>query len=109
MFDFLWNQQFMWNKDVYLIILGNFVFETQNTNIIRSFLIGEKTKKIFTKCFFFNAESEIKYFQNQWKYLEYFFMQNTQSEMKMSKCACLLSEWEGLDLPNYQNLLTLPG
>ena len=47
MFDFLWNQKLMWNKDIYLIILGNFVFETQNPDTIRSFLTGEKTKRIF--------------------------------------------------------------
>lgn len=43
MFELLWNQQFLWNKDIYLIILGNFVFESNNTEMIRAFLLAEKT------------------------------------------------------------------
>lgn len=47
MFSLLWNQQFLWCKAVYLIILGNFVFETCNPSLIRAFLLANKTKNLF--------------------------------------------------------------
>lgn len=47
MFSHLWNLPMLWNKDIYLIILGNFVFETENINLIKAFLLAEKTKRLF--------------------------------------------------------------
>ena len=44
MFSLLWNQQFLWNKPVYMIILGNFVFETEDPSLIREYLLSDKTK-----------------------------------------------------------------
>jgi hypothetical protein len=47
MFELLWNQKLLWNAHIYLILLGNFVFETQSPDFIRSFLISQKTKNLF--------------------------------------------------------------
>jgi len=47
MFSLLWNEKYLWNKAVYLIILGNFVFETEDPAMIREFLLSEKTKMLF--------------------------------------------------------------
>ena len=47
MLSLLWNHTMLWNKHIYLIILGNFVFETNTPDFIRRFLLSEKTKKLF--------------------------------------------------------------
>lgn len=47
MFKELWNHQMLWNAHIYLILLANFVFETQSPDFIRSFLLSTKTKNLF--------------------------------------------------------------
>jgi hypothetical protein len=47
MLSLLWNHIMLWNKHIYLIILGNFVFETNTPDFIRRFLLADKTKKLF--------------------------------------------------------------
>lgn len=49
MLDLLWNHPLLWNKFIYLIIFGNFVFETQRPELIRLFLLSEKTKALFSQ------------------------------------------------------------
>lgn len=45
--EYLWNHPMLWNKHIYLIIFGNFVFETGNPTHIRNFLLSNKTKMLF--------------------------------------------------------------
>ena len=47
MLSSLWNQRDLWHRPVYLILLSNFVFETENPAMIRAFLTAEKTKLLF--------------------------------------------------------------
>ena len=47
MFSLVWNQPLLWNKQIYLILLGNIVFETQTPALIRAFLLSSKTKALF--------------------------------------------------------------
>jgi hypothetical protein len=48
MLTMLWNQHNMWNRPVYMILLANFVFETESPTLIRAFLTAEKTRRLFT-------------------------------------------------------------
>ena len=47
MFSLLWDHPCLWNKQIYLILLGNFVFETQTPALIRAFLLSSKTKLLY--------------------------------------------------------------
>lgn len=47
MFSLLWDHPLLWNKQIYLILLGNFVFETQTPALIRAFLLSSKTQTLF--------------------------------------------------------------
>ena len=46
-FNLLWNQTMLWNKQIYLILLGNYVFETESPGLIRAFLTSDKTKSLY--------------------------------------------------------------
>lgn len=47
MLSLLWNQHNLWNRPVYLILLANFVFETEHPDLIRTFLTADKTRQLF--------------------------------------------------------------
>ena len=38
MFEMLWEHNMLWNRPIQLVLLANIVFESQNTEIIKSFL-----------------------------------------------------------------------
>ena len=46
-FEELWNNQLLWNNHIYLILLANFVYETENPSFIRAFVLSQKTKRLF--------------------------------------------------------------
>lgn len=47
MFQIVWEHSMLWNKPVYLVLLSNVVYESENTQIINVFLKSAKTKSLF--------------------------------------------------------------
>lgn len=51
MFTYIWEElglRGMWKKPIFLILLGNFIFETQLPELIRKFLLSKKTLRLFS-------------------------------------------------------------
>lgn len=37
----------LWTKPIYLILLSNYIYESENTEIIKAFVTSQKTKSLF--------------------------------------------------------------
>lgn len=81
MFSELWNSPQLWTKQVYLVLLGNFVFETQTPSLIRAFLVSSKTKKLFNSISLCEKQ---KFIQFTIKSLEQQIVGDTDSQQNLN-------------------------
>lgn len=70
----------LWNKQIYLIILGNFIFETNNPTHIRAFLLSKKTKSLFNTISLCEKQ---KFLQFTIKSLENQIMEDDESQQDL--------------------------
>lgn len=82
MLSLLWNQKFLWNKPIYMIILGNFVFETEDPQLIREYLLSDKTKQLFKQI---SLSEKQKFLQFVIKSMEHQIVRDNESEQEISQ------------------------
>lgn len=91
MFEILWNNQRLWNKHIYLILVSSFVLEADSIPLLRSFLTSEKTKILFNAI---SLSEKQKYMQ----FMIYSFQQNwNQDEEEDSRLHS--NDYSSVNLP----------
>lgn len=71
MFSLLWNHTYLWNNHRYLILLSNYVYDTQDAAMIQVFLESPKTKQLFNSMSLVEKEKFVQFTVDS---LEKYFM-----------------------------------